>query len=382
MRQERQVELLERVAAAGPRLTGLHGAASATNPATSYTDPQRFEVEQEVLFREGPVFLGLSCDLREPGSYKSVRVGGVPVVAVRQPDGSVRAFVNACRHRGAPLVDTNDRGEGLRAFNCPYHAWAYELSGELKARPLTHGAFDDVTSDCSLIERPAAERYGMIFVRPQGDAPVDVDAFLSGAEDDLGAFGLGDYVHIESRTTEWDINWKLFFDTFSETYHIRTLHKESIGPVFDSNGILFEPFGRNLLAVGLRNDTADEFGKPKEEWSLLPYGTIQYFLVPNALVVHQLDHFEIWTVEPLSVGRTRTTASMYAPSAPRSDREREYFVKNLDLLLGVTFKEDFPVMEEIQATLASGALPELVYGRIEPPLIHFHRSVAEAIAAR
>ncbi len=381
MRQERQIELLERVAAAGPRLVGLHGDASATNPASAYTDRDRFDIEQRVLFREGPVFFGLSGDVPSPGSYASMRIGGVPIVVVRQPDGSVRAFVNACRHRGAPLVEPSGRGDGLRTFNCPYHAWTYELSGELRARPLTGGAFDDVAADCDLIERPVAERYGMIFVRPEGDDAIDVDAFLAGAEDDLAAFGLGDYVHIESRSSEWNMNWKMFFDTFSETYHIRTLHKDSIGPVFDANGILFEPFGRHLLAVGLRNDTALEFDKPKDEWSLLPYGTIQYFLVPNALVVHQLDHFEIWTVEPISVGRTRTTASMYAPAEPQSTREREYFVKNLDLLLGVTLNEDFPVMQEIQATLESGALPELVYGRIEPPLIHFHRAVDEAIAA-
>ena len=53
-------------------------------------------------------------------------------------------------------------------------------------------------------------------------------------------------------------------------------------------------------------------------------------------------------------------------------------MKNLDLLLQVTGTEDFPMMERIQAKLAPAPLPELVYGRIEPPLIHLHRVVDEA----
>ena len=40
-------------------------------------------------------------------------------------------------------------------------------------------------------------------------------------EDDLSSFDIGSYVHIETRTNEWDMNWKLFFDTFAESYHIR-----------------------------------------------------------------------------------------------------------------------------------------------------------------
>jgi hypothetical protein len=67
-------------------------------------------------------------------------------------------------------------------------------------------------------------------------------------------------------------------------------------------------------------------------------------------------------------------------SEPHSARARNYFVKNLDLLLQVTGTEDFPMMEEIQRNLASGALQHLVYGRIEPPLVHFHREVNKAVA--
>ncbi len=381
MRRERQIELLQRVADAGPGMKGLHGPTSAVHPASEYTDRQRFDDEMRVLFRGGTALFALSCELAEPGSYRSGTVGGVPMIVIRQPDGSLRALVNACRHRGAALTDDNVSGGELTTIQCPYHLWTYELDGALRARPGSAGAFDDVTLDCSLHQRPVAERHGMIFVRAAGEAPIDVDETLSGAEDDLGAFGLESFVHIESRVITRAMNWKLLLDTFTESYHIRGLHTDTLAPVFDSNCIIHDGFGPNVLAVGFRSDITDEFTKPVEDWSLLPYGTIQYFLVPGTLLVYQVDHVELWRLQPEAVDRTTAVVSVFAPEQPRSERSWNYFVKNLDLLLDVTGGEDFPVMERIQRNLESGALPEVVYGRNEAPLIHLHQSINDALAA-
>ena len=380
MRQERQIELLDRVADAGDRLQGLHAESSMINDAAAYTDPDRFEIERRVLFREGPVFSGMSADLPEPGAWRSLTFDGIPIVVARQRDGSLRALVNMCRHRASPLVEPQGTGTGLRVFSCPYHAWTYELDGTLRSRPAAEHAFDDVTMNCDLLQRPVAEKHGLIFVRPSGDEPIDVDDVLAGAQHDLADFGLDDYVLVDSRTHEWDVNWKFFYDSFSETYHIRTLHRDTIGPAFTSDGVIFEPFGRNLLLIGLRSDVRDEFDKPRDEWSIIPYGTIQYFLPPTGMIVHQLDHLEVWNVEPLGVGRSRFTASVYAPSRPENDRQREYFVKNLELLLHVTGTEDFPAIEDIQRHLASGAMQHVVYGKIEAPLAHFHAEMNKAVA--
>ena len=379
MRRERQIELMERVANAGPHLRGLHARASMVNPSSAYTDADRFARERRLLFREGPVFFALSCELPEVGSYRSASFDGVPALVVRQRDRSLRAMVNACRHRGAPLVEPSSQGE-RKALVCPYHAWTYSLDGKLRTRPNTEGAFDDVSLECDLHPLAVQERYGMIFVRPSGPEPFDVDAFLSGAEDDLGAFGLERYVHVESRTQIWKMNWKLVLDTFTESYHIRTLHRNSIGPIFDSDCVISEAFGRHPVSIGLRKTLFDELEKPKGEWSLLPHGTFNYLIVPNALLVHQVDHIELWRIEPLDVRTTVTTTSVFAPSEPKTDKARDYFIKNLDLLLQVTETEDFPLMEKIQANLDSGSLPEVVYGRIEPPLIHFHRAVNEVLS--
>jgi len=322
----------------------------------------------------------MSADLPEPGAWRSMRIAGIPLVVVRQADGSLRALVNMCRHRGSSLVQVHGNGADLRVFSCPYHAWTYEIDGKLRSRPAAEKAFDDITTNCDLVSRPVAEKHGLVFVRSTGDEPIDVDEALAGAEHDLADFGLADWVLVDSRTHEWDLNWKFFFDSFSETYHIRTLHRNTIGPAFTSDGIIFEAFGRNSLSIGLRSDVRDEFEKPRSEWSIIPYGTIQYFLVPTGMIVHQLDHLEVWNVEPLGVDRSRFTASVYAPTEPASEKSRNYFVKNLELLLNVTGTEDFPALEDIQKNLACGALDQLVYGKIEAPLVHFHQQVNQAVA--
>lgn len=379
MRHERQVELLQRVADSGDHFVGLHGSRSMVNPASAYTDPERHARELQVLFRDGPTLLGLSCEMPAPGDYLTTTLDGIPIAAVRQADGSVVALVNACRHRAAPLF-TERTGSTGRSIVCGYHAWTYDTQGALLARPLSAGAFDDVTIGCNLHRVAVAEKYGLIFVRAGSEQPIDVDEALGGAQDDLGAFGLGGYTHVETRTNEWDMNWKLILDTFTESYHIRTLHKNTLAPYFNSDCVIYEGFGRNFLSVGLRANVLDEVAKPRDEWSILPYGTIQYFLVPNALVVHQLDHVEVWRLEPLGVGRVRTHTSIFAPEPP-DEKALRYWTKNLDLLLKVTGTEDFPTMERIYRAMASGAIPEVVYGRIEPPLVHFHTALDAALAA-
>lgn len=379
MRREREIELLERVRAAGPRLQGLHASASMVNPASAYTDAERFSRERRLLFRRGPVFFGLGREIESPGAYRAARLDGVPVLVVRQEDGSLRAMVNACRHRGAPLVDPNSSGIELKAIHCPYHAWAYDLAGKLKAQPLSSGSFDDVEVKGGLHPLAVEERYGMIFVRAGGTEPIGVDAFLAGAEDDLGAFGLEHYVPVESRTRTWNMNWKLVLDTFTESYHIRTLHRNSIAPGFNSDCVISESFGPHTVSIGLRKGIFDELKKPQADWALLPYATLNYLVFPNALIVHQIDHIEIWRIEPVDVRTTIATTTVFAPAKPDTEKARRYFIKNLDLLLQVTGAEDFPLMEQIQANLDSGALPEVVYGRNEPPLIDFHRAVNDAL---
>ena len=382
MRHERQVELLRRLQGIDAPRPGPLGPASMHNPVTAYTSPARFRAELDVLFQSRPVLVALSCELRAPGSYITLQVGAVPLAVVRQADGGVRAFVNVCRHRGSTLLE-DPAGEGLRSIRCPYHAWTYGLDGCLRAFPGAEPGFDDIDKAThGLIEVPTAEGFGLVFaIADPAASPFTAADALHGAEDEIADFDVGAYAHVDSREREWAVNWKLVMDTFTEPYHIPWLHKDSIAPYYLFDRWIHDAYGPHQRFIGTRKSVLAEFEKASEDdWDLLPHGTIQYLLVPNAVLTHQLDHLELWRLVPLAPDRTLVRTSVYAP--PGATRPRSYFVKNLDILLGVTNSEDFPMQERVQRNLASGAVPEVVYGKMEPALVAYHQAIDELLADR
>lgn len=381
MRHERQVELLRRLKDLDPHEPWPLAPASLRNPASAYVDPVRFEAERQTLFRGRPQMLGLSQDCAEPGSCLTADLGGVPVVIVRQADGSLKGFVNACRHRGAPVVSGD--GPGRPRLACPYHGWVYDLDGSLVARPYAETAFDDAPkADCSLHAVAVAEGYGLIFAQAEGGgATLTADSALAGAEVEIEPYGLERYVQVGSREDTFEFNWKLVLDTFTESYHIRALHKDSIAATYLSEVSICDAFGPHPRMIGLLKSVLKEIEKPSEaDWNFLPHTTTQYIFMPSGLITYQRDHIELWRVTPLAVGRTRVKVNLYAPEPPATDKALAYWTKNLDLLWGVTTGEDFPLMARIHQNLASGALPEVIYGRNEPALIHLHTSINAALA--
>ena len=376
MTPEREAELMARLAEGG----GPFAEASMINPASAYTCSDRFAVERDTLFRGMPNLVGLTCECTDPGDYLTADLGGVPVFVVRGQDGVLRGFVNACRHRGAPVVE----GEGAvgNITSCQYHGWQYGLDGALRRRPGGEDGFDDVPKDtCSLHPVEIAEGYGLIFARAAGN-PFTIDEALGGAEEEIRPYGLETYHHFETRVQEVPFNWKLVMDTFTEAYHLNWLHPQSLAPYFHADKWLFDAYGPHGRLLSLHKSVDREFEKnDPAERRILPHGTTQYLLLPNALLCHQLDHVELWRYEPLSVDRTRLRTSLFSPEPAETEKTRGYWTKNLDLLMKVTGDEDFTLMAKIQRNLASGALPEVVYGKIEPALIHFHRSVNDRVGS-
>ncbi len=113
---------------------GLPQSLISTLPGSYYTDPTIFAMEQAQIFESMWFCAVRSADLDKPGAFKTVQVGTESVLITRSRTGEVRAFFNVCRHRGAQLC-TEDTGEVKRAFQCPYHAWTYDLDGKLVAAP-------------------------------------------------------------------------------------------------------------------------------------------------------------------------------------------------------------------------------------------------------
>ena len=76
--------------------------------------------------------MGFASEWATPGAFRTDDYAGVPILVVRGRDDQLRAFLNVCRHRGAKVA----RGCGqARVFSCPYHAWTYDLAGQVTGIP-------------------------------------------------------------------------------------------------------------------------------------------------------------------------------------------------------------------------------------------------------
>jgi phenylpropionate dioxygenase-like ring-hydroxylating dioxygenase large terminal subunit len=106
---------------------------SSTLPSEAYTHWSVFRWEMEHFFDRSWVCVGRSERLRNAGDQRAVKAGLESAVITRDEDGELRAFHNVCRHRGHELLAVGE-STNRKFIRCPYHAWAYELDGDLKGR--------------------------------------------------------------------------------------------------------------------------------------------------------------------------------------------------------------------------------------------------------
>ena len=351
------------------------------NRTVNYSCRERAALERERLFRDLPIFMGLSTRLAKPGDFLTEDVAGVPVLMTRGADGEVRAFANICRHRGAPVAE----GCGnARAFVCPYHGWTYDNSGRLLGTTDKVGFAGLDLGSHGLVRLPAAEKHGMMFVRPkpakEGESiVVDVDAHLGPMAADFAALGLENFPYYSADRVAPRINWKFAVDTFLEGYHIPHLHRKTIGPYFVGNCGTFDSSGKHGRMCVPRLSIDKVRAAAEDERDFIPHVLSIYQLFPNTLFIWQLDHVEIWRAFPGRDDPSHCDVEMTIYTPADSTRPEAYWQKNRDIAIRTVLEEDFPLGERMQIGFESGATEEVIYGRNEPSLVHFHSSIRNAL---
>ena len=367
-----ELALLDRIQA--HRATGRatdEAPATMQLPTTAYTDAARLEAERELLHQR-PALAGLSGLLPGPNTWATVDVGDRSVIVTRYSDGDVAAMLNVCRHRGAEVASGCGAGPTLM---CPYHGWTYHLDGRSAARRRSE-YFADV-DPADLTRLPCREQDGLIWVTadPHGGLP---EQPLAGAEAELAPYGLKRYRLFTSTTFTRPLNWKLAVDTFCEAYHLSILHRDTLAPMIHDDYALFDTFGPHGRMVSTRKSVAALDDLSRDEWSLAPHATILWFLVPNTVLIHQQDHMQLYQSRPgATPDETHLSVSLYVPEdSPRSER---HWQRNFELLVEVTDTEDFATAAGIQRGYHSGAQEAVTFGRNEPALQHYHRSLLELL---
>jgi phenylpropionate dioxygenase-like ring-hydroxylating dioxygenase large terminal subunit len=199
-------------------------------PGGRYTDPRFYALEIEHLWRRSWLFAGHIDEVPEPGCFRLWERIGQPVIIVHADDGSINAFYNTCRHRGAPIV-TEESGRRARLV-CRYHGWTYSHHGELLAVRDPED-FQGLDFSCRGLARVRCERFGnLIFVNFDPEAPT-LRQWLGPIAEEWEEFGF-DRCRLAARHIfDLNCNWKVAMEANTEVYHVRSIHPKTVAPILD-----------------------------------------------------------------------------------------------------------------------------------------------------
>ena len=378
MKRDEQIRVIELLMQRLDDGTNVDAGCLKKNPTDVYRNPELATREWDSFFRHHPQVLGLSADLPEPGSFLTTSDFGVPILATRDDAGGLRAFLNVCRHRGVTL-ETEERGNCAR-FTCPFHGWSYANDGSLAGLP-NPGQFGvKDRSGLGLIELPAAECGGLLWVHPDANGELDAPMLLGGLEEEFNAWNFSAFRSLGTTTYRHRMNWKLGIDTFGETYHFKMLHRDSLALDFYGDVQTYDKFGRNHR-MGLCKRSIDELRhEPREQWHIVRAALPVYYLFPNVQVnclgpgVALVRLFP----EPGDPARSIARVSFYLhPEAEMMDVD---FRGEFEQRFGAVIRdEDFVMASRQQSGADSGAQEYVIFGRNEPALHHYHDTYRAAL---
>ena len=359
-------EVIERIFSHIDKSTTDLGDTVWREPVDHYQSQQRFDAEIALLKRL-PVPYCPSVALPEKGSFIARKAAGTPLVVVRGVDDRVRAFINACRHRGMQVAN----GSGCaRSFVCPYHAWTYNLEGTLKKIPGQEGFPDVNPAEHGLVEVSAMEQGGIVYVMQDGQITPEM------LENSLDYFTPEQEMFDQGNLTD-EANWKLLTETLMEGYHIKSLHKDTFYPYGLDNITLVENFGSNSRVIFpfRRIENLREIA-PKER-RIDGFVTSVYLLFPNASVAVLSKHTSLVIIEPLSP--TQSQWVVYRMINRETDGQKitvDEAKRDAVFVNESGQDQDREAACAIQESVGSNANSHFTFGHFEKAIVNFHQSLA------
>jgi Rieske 2Fe-2S family protein len=209
-------------------------------PKRTYHDAAIFDWERREILRRDWVLVAREEDVAEPGTYQLVEVDGETLILVRNRQGRLGAFHNVCRHRGTAVVE--DACGTVVRFQCPYHAWIYDLDGALIRAKHTEDLDEFDFPTYSLAAVRVETWQGFVFVNLAAEGPTLADQ-LGDLVEHMARFDFGRLR--SARRIEYTVgaNWKFIAENYSECYHCPGVHPQlnKLTP-YDLGGD-FEPHG-------------------------------------------------------------------------------------------------------------------------------------------
>ncbi|MCY1287446.1 3-phenylpropionate/cinnamic acid dioxygenase subunit alpha [compost metagenome] len=274
-------------------------------PGAAYSDPEVYRQDLERIWHREWIFAGHTFELEKPGQYLTLQIGDYPIAVVRGGDGQVRAFHNACRHRGSKVC-TEAKGKVARLV-CPYHKWAFDLDGKLLFARNMGPDFN--AADYGLKPAHCEVVNSYIYVCVADKAP-DFTRFRDAVSPFITPHNLEDCkVAFESNLVERG-NWKLVFENNRECYHCDGSHPE-----------LLNSFVENLSVAGV--------GGAEDPELVAHWDRCEAAGLPSRMVMDEAGQFRMTRI-PLSTGAVSYTMDGKPAVAGRLDRSGE---ENIGALL-------------------------------------------------
>jgi nitrite reductase/ring-hydroxylating ferredoxin subunit len=347
-----------------------------------FLNKEMFAKEHQQFFREMPLVACLSNQL-EPGGFRTFDYTGVPIVVTRAKDGQVRAFLNVCRHRGARVV-REACGTASR-FTCRFHGWTFDNTGKAVGIPEEAQFCAEIDANKNLIPVPAEERHGLVFVQATPNGKMDLDAHLGAFGKELADIEMEHAVSVFQEDLPFRANWKYSIDTFFETYHLNSLHKDTFRGFFSPHCV-FETFGPHHRYTFAPKIVDDWVNMPESEWNLhlVP---LQYFLFPNTIIAVGSttptgSSIGMHNLFPKAVDDFTDRFTFCAMHGIRSEAHRAEIKKSFEISKIAVCTEDYAVTSEAQPALSM--LPKgttFPVGRLEIGVDNFHKNVRERVGA-
>jgi phenylpropionate dioxygenase-like ring-hydroxylating dioxygenase large terminal subunit len=346
----------------------------ATRPNAIFTGQARYDAEQSRIFRRFPVPVTLSALLSEPGTVVAHDGYGLPLMIARTKSGEVKAFINACQHKGSKLLEDCEVRKAGRV-TCPYHAWTYTTDGKLIGVARNDAFANLDKAQRNLKELPAREWGGVIYVQLDGAPNPDWSQLSSQVAEDFTALGIADSHVYGRKTFDLKANWKTILEPFLEGYHVQRLHAASIGDLFQDAPNIVDLFGANIRQVSGRIGYVPAMLDEDAGQNIHKLVTHAYTAFPNCVVVTSQYYISVMILMPRAADRTIVEYFMLTPGPATTDKAAEVFQRSFDLIIKVFGGEDFRAAEISQAGLAAGVPENTVYCGLEANIVHYYEAL-------
>ena len=336
-----------------------------TLPGNWYTDLDIFKLEKKNIFEKMWNYAGPAHQLVNPGDYLTCTVAGhIPVIVVRNDSGELNAFINVCRHRGSRMVSC-DHGQ-RKSIQCQYHAWTWNLDGELQAAPSTGDNPCFAKQDYPLHKIAVTEWGPFVFVNLNPN-PMPFEEMIAGLPEAIAetSISLSNLKHHQQLRYDINANWKLTVENYLECYHCPIAHPQLVKIVRMDDYTVYPDKYFSVQKCSLKGDPKDLLrGAGSFVW---PSFTVNIY--PGIINISSTIY------EPISPNKTRAVYDVYFPEGV-SDTDKKSVVDFLDQVQ----KEDTALCEAVQLGCESGYYSQghLVLAK-ENGVQHFQRLVHEAL---